>query len=69
MIIVMQKRRNEKKSKRSKLLEMMINAAVAGKSGKITSRLHLTETEEENLRKEKQKRNKSDIEREHDIAK
>lgn len=55
MVIVMQKHGNEKKRKWAKLLEMLINAVTAGKSGKITSRMHLTETEEEILRKRKQK--------------
>lgn len=53
MVVVMQRHGNDKKSKWAKLLEILINAVTAGKSGKVTSRMHLTETEEEILRKKK----------------
>jgi hypothetical protein len=64
----MQKHKTERRTRLGKFLEMVINAVFAGRSGKITSRSYLTEEEEEILRKRREERNKSELERKHDIA-
>jgi len=62
-------REEDKKAKRAKLLEMLINAVLAGTSGKITWRTYLTEKERDVLRKRRQERSRSQRERELHIAK
>jgi len=59
----------DKKAKRAKLLEMLINAVDAGLSWNITGRVYLTEEERDILRKRRRERSRSQRERELDIAK
>jgi hypothetical protein len=62
-------KRDTRRKRWAKQLEMLINAVVAGKSKNTTYRLHLTETEEEILRKRQEEKSKSDVEQEHEMAK
>jgi septal ring factor EnvC (AmiA/AmiB activator) len=69
MVMTVSTHGSQKKSRWAKFLEMLINTLTAGKSGNTTSRMHLTETEEEILKKRKQERNKNQRERQRDMAK